>query len=609
MKEYSKRPKSLPVTSKRPSIQRPKSLPVTSKRPFSTHKPIKPPLINSPAKSIQSTNSPLHSSAIHSSQPSAQIKIIHPINLSQYDALLPQTHTYPLKIVAIYYIYLVYSIIYSFCNNITDILKRINDTDYLQPPLFKKTAIEKLIALQKNILKEQYKYKALDSSIIDIDDKYALVEMLVKKITIDTEYNVYLYLRVYLRELKYDNEKIKNTVRKKSEEMYYIRRDDELQSYIDRKIFTPKIRSEIISWFDNINIEIVNNKFKSQFKMIEELINILNDIWVDEKTKGGFIKYILKTQKTSGIQSGGMLSFLRSNRILPETDQVVPMNMRAKTGRTQQIIKLYNSMRTQANRILPEQVLHLNMYRRVYTVNFQNIYDYILLIKSYLFEVDDKMTRRSMKLLIKYYKELIRDDEKEYKHFYKKNMTPAKDPLRKDKSELIRLYERKQVYEDNKEWIQKYKDKQVYKDNKEWIRLYEKKQRQTLLTEEEKQLKKIYEDVEALKIKKELNNLEFEKIYEKIYKEKIDEDFKDFHKKFNIDKKIQSIPTFTEMKQKNKDLIALKLKQQLDMLELEKSRLEKHIRGKHIKFHLETNIKFIKYKVDSVEKDLAHLFP
>lgn len=519
MKINSQRPKShyaISRSSSHLSIQRPKSLPGISKRPFSTPNPIKPPLIYS--RSSRSTNSSLHSSAMRSPPPSAKINVIHPpIDLSQYDASLPQTHAYPLNIVAIYYITLIYTIIYSFCINIVDILKRINNTDYIKPQLFKKAAIERLIALQQSIFNENYEYKLLDGSIIDIKDKYVLIELLVKKLTVDTIYNVYIYLRAYLRELKYDNEKIKSIVTKESNKFYNIIRDDELQSYIDRKLFTPKIRSKIISWFDNINIEMINNKLKSQFKIIEELISILNDIWVDEKTKGGFIKFILKTQKTSGIQSGGMLSFLRSNRVLPESDQVVPMNMRAKTGRTQQIIKLYNSMRTRSNRVLPEQVpeqvLHLNMYRRAHTANFQNIYDYLFLLNSYLFEVDDKMMQKSMKLLTKYYKKLIRDYEKEYKHIYKD------PPIQKESIRSPMFLMNSEQY------------------------------------------------------------------------------------------KLKQIPTFTEMKQKNEDLIALKLKKHSDRLDLEKLKLEKHIRGQHIKFHLKTNTKYIKDSIDSVEKDLAHLFP
>jgi len=552
MKINRQRPKSLPAISRSSlpsSIQR-QSLPVISKQPLSTPKPITPSLIYSPAKSkessqssqsSQSTNSPMRSP-----QPSAKINVILPVDLLQYDALLLQTYTVPVKLIAINYIYLIYTIIYSFCNNIKNILERINDVDYLQPPLFKKTAIERLITLKKFILEEQYKYKALDGSIIHIDDKYALIKMLVKKITIDTEGDLYDYLRVYLRELKYDPKRIKDTTDRTWKSLRNIHRDDKLQSYIDRNIFTPKIRSKIISWFDNINIEIVNNKLKSQFKMIEELINILNDIWDDEKTKEEFIKFILKTQKTSGIQSGGMLSFLRSNRVLPESDQVAPMNMRAKTGRSQQIIKLYNSIRPRTNRVLPEQVLQLHMYRRVYIINFQNILDFISLLKSYLIEVNDKMIKR-------YNNNLIRDDAKEYIHLYKeKKMILAKDP--------------------------------EYKDNREWIRINERKQGQALLTKKD------------------------EDEFEKTYKEKIDEEFKNFDKKPDRKKryneyKLKKLPTFTEMKQHNEDYIASYLRGRRTKLKF------KEIGSNHIKFHLDNNVKFIKDRCNSVEKELVHLFP
>jgi hypothetical protein len=257
--------------------------------------------------------------------------------------------------------------------------------------------------------------------------------------------------------------------------------DADIEEYMRIYFDKNKVLQHILSNIQGIDISVINNKLKSQFKRIEELINILNDIWVDEKTKGGSIKFILKTQKTSGIQSGGIPSFLRSNRVLPEQ--------------------------------VPEQVLHLNMYRRAHTANFQNIYDYLFLLNSYLFEVDDKMMQKSMKLLTKYYKKLIRDYEKEYKYIYKD------PPIQKESIRSPMFLMNSKQY------------------------------------------------------------------------------------------KLKQIPTFTEMKQKNEDLIALKLKKHSDMLALEKLKLEKHIMGQHIKFHLKNNIKYIKDKIDSVENDLAHLFP
>ena len=544
MKQNSQRPKSLPVISRsslRPSIQRPKSLPEISKHPFSTPKPIKPPLIYSQSKeskeSKESTNSSLHSSAMHSPPPSAKINVHPPVDLSQYDTLLSPTHTHPLNIVAIYYITFVYTIIDSFCINIVDILKRINNTDYIKPQLFKKAAIERLLDLKQKIFIEIYNYKLLDGSIIDISGIYTLIDFFLFKKTKKRDIKIYNSWRSYLysvKKWKYD--RVEREMTKLYRELSkYVRdtytTDADIEEYMRIYFNKNKVLQHILSNIQGIDISVINNKLKSQFKMIEELINILNDIWVDEKTKRGFIKFILKTQKTSGIQSGGMLSFLRSNRVLPSTEHQQPMNMRAKTGRSQQIIKLYKSLRPRANSVLPEQILHLNMYRRAHTANFQNIYDYLFLLNSYLFEVDDKMTERSMKLLTKYYKKLIRDYEKEYKHLYK-------DPRIQKESIRLPIF--------------------LIDWNREQFKNFDKKP-----------------------------------------------DTKKRYKQY----KLKQIPTFTEMKQKNEDLIALKLKKHSDRLDLEKLKLEKHIRGQHIKFRLETNIKYIKDKIDSVEKDLAHLFP
>ena len=231
MKRNSRRPKSLPEMSKGLSIQRPKSLPVISKRTFSI--PKQPHLIYSPSKSAKSTNSLLYSSATRSPLPAAKIKPVLPIDLSQYEALLPQKHAYPLKIVAIYYITLVCTIINSFCYNIANILKRINDTNYIKPPLFKKTAIERLIALQQKILNEQYDYKALDGTIINISGIYKLIVFLLFKKTKKEDIRLYNYLRSYLYNVKMWNyDKAEREMSKLYRNISILRTDADMEEYM-----------------------------------------------------------------------------------------------------------------------------------------------------------------------------------------------------------------------------------------------------------------------------------------------------------------------------------------------------------------------------------------
>lgn len=525
MKRNSQRPKSFPrslKTSFRLSIQRPKSLPVISKRSFSTHK--KTPLIYSPSKSTKSTKSPLYS-AIRSPPPAAKIKPVYHTDLSPREALLPQKH--PLNLVAIYYIALLYTIIYSISSNIADILKRINDTDYMQPQLFKKTAIERLIALQKNILKEEYEYNALDGSIINIKNRYSFISFLLKKTTVAWKRDFYRNLRIYLKEMKYSNIQIEIKVRKIFNAIWDIEDDKILQNYIERNIITKKVKKYIMNMFNDISLVMITNKLNSQFKMIEELINILNDIWIDEKTKNKFIKFVLKTQKSTGIQSGGMLNFvnsrfMRSNRVLQEPEQQAPM--RARTGITQQIIKLYKSIRTRANSVLPEEVLDINMYWRVHTINFKNIFDYISLINSYLFEEDEELIRvryekKLEKKFARYNKRLIRDDEKEYLHLNKKIIVRLKEPIHKEKSV--------------------------------WT------------------------------LSEEFKNFDKEPAKKKNY----------------LGKKIDPIPTFSELNKKSEILIPLKLKK------------IKEVRFQHVQFHTELNIKYIRDRINQVENDLHELLP
>jgi len=340
-----------------------------------------------PVYSPASPSSSLPQSAKRSPPPAARVIPRLATDLSQYDTLLPQKHRYPLDIVAIFYITNLYDLLYSFTHNIHEILKRINNAVYIDPKMFKKKAIDDLLSLRTKILREQYQYTTLKGTTINIIGDYDLIAFLLEKKGVD-RYKIgtlYRHLRIFLKRKnkKMSQKGIDTQIDYLNDEITYIDTDAELNEYIQRYIVKNKAQSLIVALFKDIDIFAINNKLESIYKMILNVIEILDDIWIDEKAKGRFIKYILKTQNivssfggsVSGV-SGGILNkvsqfFKRSNRVGVE----------------------------------PENNLHINRYKRANADNFQNIYDFVSLLLKYIYEVDKKMLKKYMNMINKLKKE------------------------------------------------------------------------------------------------------------------------------------------------------------------------------------------------------------
>jgi hypothetical protein len=351
-----------------------------------------------------STSSSLPQSAKLSPPPSASIEPVLLTDLSQYDALLQQKHTYPLEIVAIYYITSVYYILNSFIYEILDILKCANKPIYIVHKLFKKEAIDKLLSLQGRIKRERFVYTTLNGSQ-DITNNYELIVLLLGEKIDDFHklQDLYFNLRKFLKEVKgldaYKQEIEMNKIKRR---IWNIHTDVDLENYMRNYFYKERVPEKLQSIFKNISIISINSKLDSQYRLILELIDILNSIWLDEKAKEQFIKYILKKENTvtsfrSG-QKGGVLGFYRAYNYL-------------------------RSVSTQANRVgvVPEQPPQVNKYKRANIANIKNIYAFFTLLVPYIFEVDEKMYNKS-NIIIKRYKD-------EYKHLYNAIPPSLKDGM------------------------------------------------------------------------------------------------------------------------------------------------------------------------------------
>jgi hypothetical protein len=319
-------------------------------------------------------------------------------DLSQHYDLLPQKYLNELlALLAIHYITKLYDAIYSFASNITDILQRVNDCYYINPKLFKKEAIDKLLLFQSRVLLEQYKYTTLSGTTIDISDiseesgYYKFIELILFKKTIKERLRLYDYLRSYLYKVKeFKEEDVEKRMRKLYRHISVMKTDASIEEYMLRYFSENKVVEKVIAQFKGIDITTTNIKLESQYKTIKDLIDIINDIWVNEKAKERFIKYILKSQGSGSNGSSGS-----------DPDRVRRFNSQSGGAKLFPTLKMFRRVlgkqRQQPTRVMPEQISVLNKYKRSNNTNFQNIYAFISLLSGYILEVDAKMRERFAK--------------------------------------------------------------------------------------------------------------------------------------------------------------------------------------------------------------------
>jgi hypothetical protein len=336
-------------------------------------------------------------------------------DLSQYYELIPQKHSKELlALLAIPYITKLYDAIYSFASNITDILHKVNECYYINPKLFKKETIDKLLSFQTRVLREQYKYTTLSGTTIDISERryYEFIDFILFKKTMKEDIRLYNYLRSYLYKVKGFKE---GEVEKRMSELYrhisVMKTDASVEEYMRRYFSKNKVVENVLALFKGIDITTTNIKLESQYKTIKDLIDIINDIWVNEKAKERFIKYILKSQRSGS--SGSSVSGV---------DRVRRFNSQSGGAKFSPILKMFRRVlgkrqrqRQQPTRVMPEQISVLNKYKRSNNTNFQNIYAFISLLCGYILEVDGKMRARF---------------KKEYNHLYDKPKPLYNDNIR-----------------------------------------------------------------------------------------------------------------------------------------------------------------------------------
>jgi len=366
-------------------------------------------IINRPIYSPPSSaSSSLSASAKLNPPKAARIIAKSPINLSQYDDLLPQKHPKELfALLAISYITNLYDVIYSFAANITKILQRVNACDYIKPELFKKETIDKLLLFQTRVLGEQYKYPKLNRTTVDISGEryYEYVDLILFKKTMKEDIRLYNYLRSYLYKIKgFTTGEVETRMSELFRDISAMETDASVEEYMRRYFIKNKVVEDVIELFKDIDITTTNIKLESQYKTIKDFIDIINDIWVNEKAKERFIKYIIKSQGSvsgaSSVRGVSGASSVRGVSSVSGTDRREWNSVRGGANLAP-ILKIFRRVlgkhRQQSTMVMSEQISVLNKYKRSNNTNFQNIYAYISLLCDYILEVDVKMRERFKK--------------------------------------------------------------------------------------------------------------------------------------------------------------------------------------------------------------------
>jgi hypothetical protein len=330
-------------------------------------------------------------------------------NLSQYYDLLPQKHPKKLLVLLeVFYITKLYDAIYSFASSITDILQKVNACYYIKPELFKKETIDKLLLFQKRIKREQYKYTTLNGTTIDISENYDYIDFILFKKTMKDKQDIrlYNYLRSYLYKVNgFTRGQVENKMTVLFNDISVMKTDASVEEYMQRYFSKNRVVEDVLALFKDIDITTTNIKLESQYKTIKELIDIINDIWVNEKAKERFIKYILKSQGSGSSGSSGS-----------GVDRVRRFNSQSGGVNYSPILKMFRRvLRKRQPRVMNQQISVLNKYKHSNNTNFQNIYAFISLLGGYILEVDVKMRARF---------------KKEYNHFYDKPKPLYNDNLR-----------------------------------------------------------------------------------------------------------------------------------------------------------------------------------
>jgi hypothetical protein len=246
----------------------------------------------------------------------------------------------PSKLLAIYYVDLIYDTIKRLAIEILGIVVDIGKIAYIYPPIFNGNAVSKLEKLIDDIDKNRYIYKTSSNKSTqtkDINVLYLFIKYLIKKPRGKDSFLA--HMTGIKRAQGYSAYDIKDYYNEKNrfDGIYF-------QRVIDHQ--NSGLSSKVIKSLSNINHHDVENKLQSINNTMVVFIDIINNILND----------YVETRVTSF--SGGGYVFFANYRYNKDEKEYTPL--------------IYN-------------------YIDAYNTNFQNIYDYFQNIFKYFKKINKKM--------------------------------------------------------------------------------------------------------------------------------------------------------------------------------------------------------------------------
>ena len=368
-----------PASPKRSSPKRSSPRPASPKR--SSPRPASPKRLSprpaSPKRSSPRPASPKRSSPRPASPKSRQPPYDPKLSISVLSQNLPNIEEYfqtsrednrrlyPQKVLAIYYITVIFENIEWFIAQFKGIVNSIKDIEQLHGEKYLRDhIIYDLYELQKKFEKHIFKYTSIKKvkgvqrvTEYDIVKDYTNIRLLARpQINISTEKNFDILsennfhkdLKIIMKEDKYSLTKIfdmSNELFHEAWGMSAIKRQETFYKFNKKNGFIYRIEQKL----NHIDFNSIKLKLESQYDIIQEFINIINSLWKDDSIKEEFNKFILvnhPSQKGSGLGLLRTLLDISTSRKEPKENYVklIYMYRRANFNNIYKIYQHLNSI-------------------------------------------------------------------------------------------------------------------------------------------------------------------------------------------------------------------------------------------------------------------------
>ena len=247
---------------------------------------------------------------------------------------------YPQKVLAIYYITVIFSNMEWFIAQFKGIVNSIKEIEQLHGEKYLRDhIIYDLHELHKKFEKHIFKYTSIKKvkgveqiTEYDIETDYTNIRLLARpQINISTEKNFHILsennfhkdLKIIMKEDRYSIIKIIGMSNKLFHEawgMSAIKRQETFYKFNKKNGFINRIEQKL----NHIDSNSIKLKLETQYDIMQEFINIIDSLWKDDSIKEEFNKFILvnPSQKGSGFGLLGTIFDIRTSRKEPKENYV-----------------------------------------------------------------------------------------------------------------------------------------------------------------------------------------------------------------------------------------------------------------------------------------------